>query len=54
MLNETKTNKKTNGIRLIGDGRDMTSNLAENQGYKHEGSPAKDVQVQLKRGLGES
>jgi hypothetical protein len=53
MLNATKTNKKTNGIHLFGDGRDMTSNLAENQGYKHEGSPAKDVPTQLKSRLRE-
>jgi len=35
-------------------GRDMTDNLAENKGYKHEGSPAINVRAQLKKGLRES
>jgi hypothetical protein len=43
-----KNSKKTNDIHLTGDGKDMTDNLAENQGYKQEYSPAKELQAQLK------
>jgi hypothetical protein len=48
VLSAPNKSTKPNGSHLTGEGRDMTDNLAENQGYKWNGSPVIELQAQLK------